>query len=652
MPVISKLLVANRGEIACRVMASARSLGCRTVAVFSEADADALHVRMADEAVLIGPGPVGQSYLDIERILDAARRTGADAIHPGYGFLSERAPFAEACAAAGILFVGPDPEAIRVMGDKALSKRRMIAAGVPCVPGYEGDDQSEAVFVREAGRIGYPVMVKASAGGGGRGMRLVEDAAALPAALRTARSEAEAAFGDGRLLLERAIVEPRHVEIQVFGDRHGNVIHFGERDCSVQRRHQKVVEEAPSPAVSAELRVRMGAAAVQAAASIDYVGAGTVEFLLGQDGAFYFLEMNTRLQVEHPVTELVAGVDLVALQLAVAEGKPLPLTQDQVSLTGHAMEVRLYAEDPAKEFLPQTGKIAAWRPASGDGIRIDHGLRAGASVSPFYDPMLAKIIAWGQDRDQARRRLIRAVEDSRVFGVVTNRAFLAATLRNDEFARGAATTAFIGRQMPDGFIDPPSPPWAPPLAVALLGEGRGAGWRSNQGGGQPVKLSQGGEERLWSLVRHGACWDITDDVGAMVRLRIVERDETSVRVEIDGRIFTAGVHRDPAEPTTVEVDVAGSVYRFADRTFSPPEVADAQGSGIVRAPMNGLVVAVEVAPGDRVRRGQILLVLEAMKMEHQLIAPVDGVVETVAVAAGAQVATRDALVIIAADEAE
>jgi geranyl-CoA carboxylase alpha subunit len=480
MSAIQKLLIANRGEIACRIMRTAHARGYRTVAIYSEADADALHVRVADEAVLIGPGPAAQSYLDIERILTAARRTNADALHPGYGFLSERAAFAEACAAAGLTFVGPDPQAIRIMGDKAESKRRMIEADVPCVPGYLGDDQADTVLIREAERIGYPIMVKAAAGGGGRGMRLVHEAHALPVALQTARSEAKAAFGDGRLLLERAVIDARHVEIQVFGDRHGNVIHLGERDCSVQRRHQKVVEEAPSPAVNGDLRARMGQAAVRAAAAIGYVGAGTVEFLLGPDGTFYFLEMNTRLQVEHPVTEMVTGLDLVALQLTVAEGKPLPIAQQGVGFTGHAMEVRLYAEDPSTDFLPQTGQICAWEPATGDGIRIDHGLRVGATISAFYDPMLAKLIAWGPDRDEARRRLVRSIEDTRVFGVATNRAFLLATLRNPEFAAGKATTAFIGRQFPTGFAAAPPPPWAAPVAAAVLANGQGSGWRSNR----------------------------------------------------------------------------------------------------------------------------------------------------------------------------
>lgn len=652
MPVIHKLLVANRGEIACRVIASARDRGCRTVAVYSEADADALHVRMADEAVLIGPGPVGQSYLVIEKLIDAAIRTGADAIHPGYGFLSERAAFAEACAAAGIIFVGPDPDAIRIMGDKATSKRRMIEAGVPCVPGYEGDDQSEAVFVTEAERIGYPVMVKASAGGGGRGMRLVEQSAALPAALRTARSEAENAFGDGTLLLERAIIEPRHVEIQVFGDRHGNVIHLGERDCSVQRRHQKVIEEAPSPAVDADLRARIGEAAVLAASAINYVGAGTVEFLLGRDGQFYFLEMNTRLQVEHPVTEMVTGVDLVALQLDVAEGKPLPLAQTDVAIKGHAIEVRLYAEDPTVDFLPQTGTVAAWEPAKGAGIRIDHGLRVGAQVGAFYDPMLAKIIAHGKDRDEARLRLIRAVEDSRIFGVTTNRAFLADALRNPEFASGEATTAFIGRQFPDGFSDSAAPDWLGALAAVVLSMQGGDGWRSNHWTVAPVRIEGPGGIVQWSPRRVGDDWTVSCDEQA-VSLRIVDQDGCAMRVAMAGHIFELGVVTYADDPARVDIDMGGTVRRFDDRTFAPP--ASAQGGaadGVIRSPMSGLVTTVEASVGDAVVRGQLLLVMEAMKMEHQIVAPVDGVVQLVAVSSGAQVGARDTLVVIASDTPE
>ena len=375
-----KILIANRGEIACRVIASAQALGYRTVAVYSEADRDARHVRLADEALCIGPANATASYLNIGALLDACRRSGADAVHPGYGFLSENSDFARACEDAGITFIGPPVAAIRLMGSKRLSKIAMEEAGVPCVPGYQGEDQSDDTLLREARRIGLPLMIKASAGGGGRGMRVVTDETEIPAQLNSARQEARNSFGNDELILERAVSTPRHVEIQVFGDHHGNVIHLGERDCSVQRRHQKVVEEAPSPALDATLRRRMGEAAVNAARACGYVGAGTVEFLLGADGEFYFLEMNTRLQVEHPVTELVTGQDLVAWQLKVAAGEALPLTQDQVTLTGHAMEVRLYAEDPAQGYLPQTGPVRRWRPASGEGIRVDHGLREGDQV--------------------------------------------------------------------------------------------------------------------------------------------------------------------------------------------------------------------------------------------------------------------------------
>ncbi|MEQ8803451.1 MAG: biotin carboxylase N-terminal domain-containing protein, partial [Haliea sp.] len=395
MPQFDSVLVANRGEIAVRVIRSAKAQGYRTIAVYSEADAAAPHVLLADEAVLIGPAPVRESYLDPERILAAAAATRAGAIHPGYGFLSENAAFARACEDAGMVFIGPSARAIELMGNKAAAKRLMLAADVPCIPGYQDQDQSDTALVEAAQRIGTPLMVKAAAGGGGRGMRLVLDPVDLPAALAAARSEAENAFGSGELILEKALLQPRHVEIQVFSDSHGNHVHLGERDCSIQRRHQKVVEESPCPVMTPELRVAMGEAAVNAARSIDYCGAGTVEFLLDVDQRFYFLEMNTRLQVEHPVTEMVTGLDLVALQLQVAQGYPLPLSQADVALHGHALEVRLYAEDTVNDFLPASGTVYRWHPPHGEGIRVDHDLVEGQEVSPFYDPMIANIIAWG-----------------------------------------------------------------------------------------------------------------------------------------------------------------------------------------------------------------------------------------------------------------
>ena len=411
---IRSLLIANRGEIACRVMRTARELGIRTIAVYSDADAGTPHVKMADQAVRIGPAPVGESYLDAEAIMRAAEVSGADAIHPGYGFLSENAAFARTVTSAGLAWIGPPPRAIEIMGDKAGAKRAMIAAGVPCVPGYEGKDQSDARFASAADEIGFPVMVKASAGGGGRGMRLVERSEDLDNALALARSEAMNAFGDDTLILEKAILGPRHVEFQVFADSHGSVIHLSERDCSVQRRHQKILEEAPCPVMTEGLREAMGEAAVQAARSVDYQGAGTVEFLLDADAIFYFLEMNTRLQVEHPVTELVTGVDLVAMQIRVAEGSQLGMAQDDLRLDGHAIEARLYAEDPENGFLPSTGPVALWSAAG--GIRVDAGIETGGEVSPHYDAMVAKLIAWGETREACLRRLARALEDTVLFG--------------------------------------------------------------------------------------------------------------------------------------------------------------------------------------------------------------------------------------------
>ncbi len=441
----ASLLVANRGEIACRIIRAARAEGLRVVAVFSDADEAAPHVRLADASVRIGPAPPAQSYLSIPAIIAAAKATGAEAVHPGYGFLAENADFAEAVTAGGLVFVGPPAAAIRAMGDKSAAKARMQAAGVPCAPGYHGDNQSFARFADEAERIGYPLMVKASAGGGGRGLRIVREPEGLQAALAAARSEAESAFGDGRLLIERALVGARHVEVQVFGDEHGRIVHLGERDCSIQRRHQKVIEEAPSPAVSPALRQAMGEAAVKAAAAVNYVGAGTIEFLLDGDGRFYFLEMNTRIQVEHPVTEAVTGLDLVRLQLQIAQGRPLPFAQADISLSGHAIEARLYAEDPAADFLPSIGRLVAWRPGDGEGVRVDTGVEAGSVVTPYYDSMLAKIVGFGADREQARLRLISALERSFVSGVTTNRDFLLAALRRPTFIDGQATTAFVER---------------------------------------------------------------------------------------------------------------------------------------------------------------------------------------------------------------
>jgi geranyl-CoA carboxylase alpha subunit len=613
----SKILVANRGEIAWRVMRTAKAMGYRTVAVYSDADRLAPHVAFADESQRLGPPPVGESYLSIERILEAAKKSGSDAIHPGYGFLSENDAFAAACEQAGIVFIGPPASAIAAMGNKAAAKRRMIEAGVPCVPGYHGADQGDVNLHNQARKIGLPVMVKAAAGGGGRGMRLVEQEGDLAEAIRTARAEAESAFGSGELILEKAVVDARHVELQVFGDAHGNVIHLGERDCSVQRRHQKVIEEAPSPAVDADLRRRMGAAAVAAAKAIGYRGAGTVEFLLGADGAFYFLEMNTRLQVEHPVTEMITGLDLVEWQLRVARGETLPLTQDRVAFAGHSIEVRLYAEDAYAGFLPQTGRIDIWRPAVGPGVRTDHGMRDGMVISPFYDPMIAKVIAHGATRDEARRRLVKALRDTIVLGPTTNRHFLIRLLENAEFAAGKATTAFIGKH---AFPAPEIGERHWLAAANLLWHAAAQrhppelrGWRNSNPEPTPIKLAAGGVEHVVMVDKGG---------------------EVHAPFLIDG--------------DDIVVDLDGHTVRFTDRTYAPPASAAAGGDGMLRAPMDGRIVAIKVAAGEKVARGQTLVVLEAMKIQHQLKAAADAEIASVSVKEGQQVSNRTILVTMAA----
>ncbi|MDP6342768.1 MAG: acetyl-CoA carboxylase biotin carboxylase subunit, partial [Alphaproteobacteria bacterium] len=550
MRTFNSILIANRGEIAVRVIRTAQALGYRAIAVYSEADARAPHVRMADDAVLIGPAPVADSYLDMDRILQAARETGAEAIHPGYGFLAENAQFARACAEAGLVFIGPGAEAIDLMGNKAEAKRRMIEADVPCVPGYQGEDQSDAAMAKAAEGIGYPLMVKAAAGGGGRGMRLVASADGLADALATARSEALNAFGSDELILEKAISRPRHVELQVFADGHGTVIHLGERDCSVQRRHQKVVEEAPCPVMSEDLRARMGAAAVEAARSIDYRGAGTVEFLLDGDGEFYFLEMNTRLQVEHPVTEMITGLDLVALQIRVAEGRPLDLSQEDVRLNGHAIEVRLYAEDPAQDFLPVTGGIDLWRPAGGDGVRIDAGIDTGLEISPFYDPMVAKVIAWGESRETARHRLINALKETAFFGSTSNQSFLIDVLRRDTFARGEATTAFIGEEFSADDLAPTTPTvqQAAMAAVVQFQVERQQAFENSlnvspalldwSSGGHLVThyvYTSGDDEMDLKVTPQGGERYVVQHGDDEVHIEVLQRGEHTVRLAIDGR---------------------------------------------------------------------------------------------------------------------
>jgi len=661
MPAFNKILIANRGEIACRVMRTALELGYRTVAVYSEADADARHVQLADEAVCIGPAQVSQSYLRIDAIIEAARRTGADAIHPGYGFLSENADFARACTDAGIVFIGPSVDAIHLMGSKRLSKIAMLEAGVPCIPGYEGAAQDDDTLASEAERIGYPLMIKASAGGGGRGMRLVQASAELLAQIRTARSEAQNAFGSGELILERAVIRPRHVEIQVFGDTHGNIVYLGERDCSVQRRHQKVVEEAPCPVMTPELRRAMGEAAVKAAASVSYVGAGTVEFLLDASGEFFFLEMNTRLQVEHPVTELISGQDLVAWQIRTAAGQPLPLRQEEIRLQGHAIEVRLYAEDAAAGFLPQTGQVLRWEPELLPGVRIDHGLLEGQAVTPFYDPMLAKVIAYGETRDDARRKLVRAVERCVLLGVNGNQRFLANLLEHPQFAAGNATTAFIAEHFEnDPSLQPHSASLAELAIAAALFYQASAGARAHQpglsgwrnAGGAPWRcvLKQGEHKHAVELavVAGGPQAQLRVSRGdEQLCLRLLASDGRWLSLELDGVRRRQAYHH---EGERLWLYGERGNLELLDVTHEPAGGQNAASSGAVKAPMDGAIVDVLTSEGASVTKGQLLLVLEAMKMEHPLKAGVDGIVRRIGVSQGDQVKSRQLLVEIEASE--
>ncbi|MEM9396394.1 MAG: acetyl-CoA carboxylase biotin carboxylase subunit [Pseudomonadota bacterium] len=657
------VLVANRGEIAVRVIRSAKAAGYRTIAVYSEADRYAPHVELADEALLLGPAPVKDSYLNAERILAAAKRSGAQAIHPGYGFLSENAAFAQACADAGVVFIGPSPQAIDLMGNKAAAKRHMLKASVPCVPGYQDSAQDDDSLLSAARSIGPPIMVKAAAGGGGRGMRLVNDLADLPAALEAARSEALNAFGSDELILEKAVLEPRHVEIQVFGDSHGNVLHLGERDCSVQRRHQKVVEEAPCPVMTEELRQAMGAAAVAAAKSIDYVGAGTVEFLLDDSGTFYFLEMNTRLQVEHPVTELVTGIDLVDLQLRVAQGEALPLKQEEVVLSGHAIEVRLYAEDTVNDFLPASGTAEHWSPPTGEGIRVDHGLASGLLVSPFYDPMIAKIIAYDTNREGSIRRLRRALQSTLLFGVPNNREFLIDVLERERFASGTATTAFIEQEFPDGVA----------METADLDTLMLAGLlqfleQQQLNGELRLFVDEGmdGSTGVRSLPASFA-YSLDDEVqqvdvtalgGDSYRVVCGELEkhalllalpaEGCLRLAWDEHIQNlAFCFR---ERGFVELQRHGRQFRMRNELAFSAAERESAGSGSVTAPMHGNVLALRVDEGDLVSKGDALAVLEAMKMEHTLTAEVDGIVSNIQVKQGQQVSANDLLLTIASTD--
>ncbi len=598
---IDTLLVANRGEIACRVMRTAKAMGLTTVAVHSAIDRDARHSREADRRVDLGGSKASDSYLDIDKIIAAAHSSGAQAIHPGYGFLSENAAFARAIESAGLIFLGPPASAIEAMGSKSAAKALMETAGVPLVPGYHGQAQDLETFRAAAQRIGYPVLLKATAGGGGKGMKVVEREGDLADALASAQREAQSSFGDARMLVEKYMLQPRHVEIQVFADQHGHCLYLNERDCSIQRRHQKVVEEAPAPGLSAELRQAMGEAAVKAALAIGYVGAGTVEFLLDARGEFFFMEMNTRLQVEHPVTEAITGLDLVAWQIRVAQGEPLLITQADVPLMGHAIEVRLYAEDPDNEFLPATGTLALYEEsAPGPGRRVDSGVAEGDSVSPFYDPMLGKLIAWGETREQAQLRLLSMLDEFAVGGVRTNLAFLRRIIGHPAFAAAELDTGFIPRHQAE-LLPPPSPlPEAfwQAAATAWLPLCDGDPWSSTRG----MRLGLPAE--------------------TVVHLRC--RDQSQV-VHVQGHAGAPGWRR----ADTLFVRWGSDVHPVT--LFDPIAEADADHGhqGSLNAPMNGSIVRVLVSVGEQVEAGTPLIVLEAMKMEHSIRAPHAGIIGAV-----------------------
>jgi 3-methylcrotonyl-CoA carboxylase alpha subunit len=668
LTVFGKILIANRAEIACRVIRTARQMGIATVAVYSEADRSALQTELADEAWPIGPAPARDSYLNIEAILDAARNSGAEAIHPGYGFLSENAEFAEACEAAGLVFIGPPASAMRVMGSKAAAKDLMLRHGVPLVPGYHGADQNPARLLDEAERIGFPVLIKASAGGGGRGMREVDSAAEFAAALAGAKREAEAAFGEGRVLLEKFLQQPRHIEIQIFADRHGNTVHLFERDCSIQRRHQKVLEEAPASGLDPEQRDAMAEAAVAAARAVGYIGAGTVEFI-AEGGDFYFIEMNTRLQVEHPVTEAVTGLDLVEWQIRVAAGEPLPLCQADLALRGHAIEARLYAEDPERGFLPQTGTLYGLRFPPPEVARVDTGVRQGDTVTPFYDPMIAKIIAWGENRAAAVGRLRRALAETAVLGVGTNLEFMVRVAAHPEFVSGAVDTGFIERHR--ATLMPPRRP-APDTVLAAVAlfrllaredAARAAasrsgdafspwarvdGWRLSGCARQELVFRDGTEERLVCATHQDGSWLLQFDDRAILG-RGERRADAALSMLLDDvrKQITVLEHG-----TETAVFLDGESWRLIELDPLAARAGEDPTAGRLTAPMPGRVTQLMVEPGTSVRRGQPLIVIEAMKMEHTVTAPADGVVEAVRFAPGDLVEEGAELIALAPEPQE
>ena len=653
----SKVLIANRGEIACRVIATCRRLGIATVAVYSDADRNARHVRLADEAIHIGPAAARESYLRSDAILEAARRSGAQAIHPGYGFLSENADFADACVAAGIAFIGPPASAIRAMGDKSAAKALMAKAGVPLTPGYHGDQQAPEFLRAQADGIGYPVLIKASAGGGGKGMRKVERSEDFVDALASCQREAASAFGNDHVLVEKYVERPRHIEIQVFGGGQGEAVYLFERDCSVQRRHQKVLEEAPAPGMSADRRAAMGKAAVDAARAVGYVGAGTVEFIAGPDGDFYFMEMNTRLQVEHPVTEFITGTDLVEWQLRVAAGQPLPKRQDELAIHGHALEARLYAEDADRGFLPSTGTLRRLRlPTPSANVRVDTGVEEGDSITPYYDPMIAKLIVWDVDRDAALRRMSQALADCQVVGVTTNAGFLRRLVQTDSFANAKLDTALIEREQAALAVtgDGEQALWELAAIAAVASTPAAAadardphspwqaqdGWRLGVPAARLVPLQQGERAHTLKVWTTADGWRVQCGDAAPKQV-VGHADGQTLSVQMDERRWRLQLQRDGDQ---LYLFASDGQHRF---TLHDPVGESEQASadaGSLLAPMPGRIVATLVAAGTQVKRGTPLVVLEAMKMEHTLQAPADGTVKGYRAKAGDQVGDGAVLV--------
>ena len=647
---IDTLLIANRGEIACRIIKTAKDQGLTTVAVHSEVDRNARHARMADIRYNLGGARPAESYLLIDKIIEAAKATGAQAIHPGYGFLAENSDFAQAIEDAGLIFLGPPASAIVAMGSKSAAKFLMEEAGVPLVPGFHGEEQDYETFRIASERIGYPVLLKATAGGGGKGMKVVEKESELKDALESAQRESKSAFGDPKMLVEKYVLKPRHVEIQIFADMHGNCVYLNERDCSIQRRHQKVVEEAPAPGISPELRQTMGEAAVKAAQAIGYVGAGTVEFLLDARGEFFFMEMNTRLQVEHPITELITGEDLVAWQIRIARGEKLPLSQDQVPLNGHAIEVRLYAEDPDNDFLPSTGTLNLYRePAAGPGRRVDTGIEEGDSISPFYDPMIGKLIAWGENREEARQRLLAMLAETHISGVRTNLAFLSRILAHPAFAAAELDTDFIPRHEKDLFITPSELP-------AEFWNLAGRAWALSQ----ETRIRKDDPTSQWAVTSgwrsvQPALYTLNLQTAEQQQKVVVNCNDLSHSKLINGQLIVEENNLTQQYPALrvdniLYLEWLGELHPVTEVDFIAQAAASSQQQGGLTAPMNGNIVQILVTPGQVVEQGATLVVLEAMKMEHSIIAPHAGTVQNIFCVEGEMVS--DGMVLVELDGGE